>query len=284
LTGVPRFSVSEFSTLTGYREDLAAFSTGGATGIGIAEVKLPPGEDAASLRELRASGLSAVVCLPELLSILPNELSTEPRDTEARVEALARSIRRLARFEPEVVLFLTGAAGERDAAEVRRLVVEGVRELGSVGREAGVRVALEPIHRSAEREFTIVTDLPGAEELLAQAGDDSIGIIFDTWHLWDTPDVLEHIRRLAPRIPAVHVNDWRAQTRNWDDRALPGDGVIDLPALLGALDAAGFDGFYELEIFSSETYPDSLYAIEPAELVRRGRAGFERAWEARSRY
>jgi sugar phosphate isomerase/epimerase len=285
LIDVPRFSVSEFSTLNrSYDEDLAAFAAGGAEGIGIAEVKLPAADDAESLRKLRASGLKATICLPATLSILPNALGPEPAEPEARVQSLAGSVRRLARFEPEVVLFLTGAAGERDAGEARRLVVEGVRELGRVGREVGVTVAVEPIHRSAEDQFTIVTDLPGTEALLAEAGDPSIGIIFDTWHLWDTPDVLEHVRRLADRFPAVHVNDHRAQTRNWDDRALPGDGVIDLPAILGALEAGGYDGWYELEVLSSEIYPDSLLALDPAELVRRGRAGFVRAWEARTRY
>ena len=144
-------------------------------------------------------------------------------------------------------------------------------------------MALEPIHSSAGDEFSLVTDLPGAEALLEEAGDDSIGIIFDTWHLWDTPDVLEHARRLAPRFPAVHVNDWRDPTRHWDDRALPGEGVMDLPAILGALEAGGFDGWYDMEIFSGEAYPDSLLKLAPEELVRRGREGFLRAWEARSR-
>jgi sugar phosphate isomerase/epimerase len=285
LIDVPRFSVSEFSTLNrSYDEDLAAFAAGGAEGIGIAEVKLPAADDAESIRKLRASGLKATVCLPATLSILPNALGPEPAEPEARVQSLAGSVRRLARFEPKVVLFLTGAAGERDAGEARRLVVEGVRELGRVGREVGVTVALEPIHRSAEDEFTIVTDLPGTEELLAEAGDPSVGILFDTWHLWDTPDVLDHARRLAHRFPAVHVNDRRAHTRDWDDRALPGDGVIDLPAILGALEAGGFNGWYELEVLSSESYPDSLLLLDPSELVRRGRAGFVRAWEARTRY
>ncbi len=56
---------------------------------------------------------------------------------------------------------------------------------------------------------------------------------------------------------------------------------MDLPAIFGALEAGGFDGWYELEIFSTETYPDSLLKLDPAELVRRGKAGFMQAWEAR---
>ena len=278
----PRFSVSQFSTLNRtWDEDLAAFVAGGAEGIGIAEAKLPEGRDEESLAELRASGLKATICLPAMLSILPNSLGPEPTDPEARVESLSQSIRRLAPFEPEVVLFLTGVPDGQDENEARRIVVEGIRELGRVAREAGVRVALEPIHRSAAAEFCLASDLPGVEALLAEAGDETVGIIFDTWHLWDTPDVLDHARRLAHRFPAVHVNDWREDTRHWDDRALPGEGIIDLPAILGALEAGGFDGWYDLEIFSGEQYPDSLLKLDPAELVRRAREGFLRAWEAR---
>jgi sugar phosphate isomerase/epimerase len=279
----PRFSVSGFSTLNrSFEEDLRAFAAGGAGGIGIAEFKLADGRDAESVDRFRESGLEATICLPTLLSILPTTLSSEPADPEARVAGLSRSITRLAAFEPEVVLLLTGAQGERVPSEARSVAVEGLRELAQVAGEAGVRIALEPIHSSAKDEFSLVCDLPGTVELLAEVGADEIGIIFDTWHLWDTEDVLEHARRLAPRFPAVHVNDRRAETRHWDDRALPGDGVIDLPRILGALDAGGFDGWYDLEIFSAETYPDSLLALDPVELTRRGRAGFLRAWEART--
>ena len=72
----------------------------------------------------------------------------------------------------------------------------------------------------------------------------------------------------------MHVNDWRGETRDWDDRALPGEGVMDLPAILGALEAGGYDGWYDMEIFSGEHYPDSLMKLDPAEMVRRGREGF----------
>ena len=190
------------------------------------------------------------------------------------------SVRRLARFEPVTLLFLTGPAGDRDPAEARRAVVEGLREVAGTARELGVQTALEPIHASARDDFTIVTTIPEAVELVEEVGE-GMGVIFDTWHLWDTPDVLDHIRAEAHRFPAVHVNDWRADTRGWDDRALPGDGIMDLPAMLGALEAGGFDGWYDLEIFSSETYPDSLLKLPPDEMVRRAKAGFLAAWEAR---
>ena len=276
-----KFSVSEFSTMSlTWEEDLAAYAAGGAGGIGIAEVKLPE-DDSLALGQLRDSGLKATLCLPAALSILPNAIAPDPVDPEERVALLSASFRRLAAYEPEMVMFLTGAPGELLEAEARAIVVEGIRELGRVAREAGVRTGIEPIHRTASGGFSMITDLPGAEALLAEAGDDSVGILFDTWHLWDTPDVLEHARRLAPRFPAVHVNDWRAETRDWDDRALPGEGIMDLPAIIGALEAGGYDGWYDMEVFSGEQYPDSLMKLDPAEMVRRGREGFTRVWEAR---
>lgn len=278
---MPRFAVSEFSTLNrGFDEDLAAYAAGGAEGIGLAEAKLPEGEDAESLRKLRESGLSATICLPTMLSVLPMPPFPGPEDPDERIESLCASVRRLAAFEPITLLVLTGPAGDRDPAEARQIALEGLREVARAAREAGVQVALEPIHASARDDFTLVDTIPDAVALAEEVGD-SMGIMFDTWHLWDTPDVLDHIRAEAHRFPAVHINDWRAETRGWDDRALPGEGVMDLPAIFAALEDGGFDGWYELEVFSSETYPDSLLELDPAELVRRGKAGFEAAWEAR---
>ena len=79
-----------------------------------------------------------------------------------------------------------------------------------------------------------------------------------------------------------------SRTRGWADRVLPGDGVADLPALLGTLERAGWDGFYDLEIFSDNgtfgnAWPGSLWDVPEEELARRGKEAFERAWSARNR-
>ncbi len=110
-----------------------------------------------------------------------------------------------------------------------------------------------------------------------------MGIQFDVWHLWNTPDLFEEIQRYAGLIAGVHVCDWREPTRGWADRVLPGDGAADVPAILGALDDAGWDGYYDLEIFSDNgafgaTYPDSLWDLDAAELARRGRDAFVHSW------
>jgi sugar phosphate isomerase/epimerase len=132
----------------------------------------------------------------------------------------------------------------------------------------------------------MISSLGEAVDLLDEADRPALGIQFDTWHLWNTPTLLEDIELHSERFVGVHVADWREPTRGWADRVLPGDGVADLPAILGALDRAGWDGYYDLEIFSDNgafgnAWPDSLWDLPAAELARRGREAFERAWEAR---
>jgi sugar phosphate isomerase/epimerase len=117
-------------------------------------------------------------------------------------------------------------------------------------------------------------------------GEPNLGIGFDTWHLWDTPNLFEHIRSHARRIMGVHLSDRRNPTRGWADRVLPGDGTLDLPGMLRALEAAGYDGWYDLEVLSDNgmfgnNYPDSLWQVPPVQLVSRARAAFERLWTGR---
>jgi sugar phosphate isomerase/epimerase len=218
--------------------------------------------------------------------VLPLSLLPGPEDPARRVEAVCAGIHRLAAFAPAACVCLTGPRGSRSEAEARRIVVDGLRAIARAGAGAGVRVGLEPVHRSIREDWSLVTTIPETLALLDEVGEPNLGLIFDVWHLWDTPDVLKHLHAHARRIVGVHVNDIRETTRSWKDRVLPGDGVADLPSILGALEAGGYDGWFDLEVFSDngafgDDYADSLWKQAPVEVVRRGRDGFLRAWAER---
>jgi sugar phosphate isomerase/epimerase len=257
-----------------------AYAAAGADAIGVWEMKLPEGGDAAALELLEASGLGRATAVPAVPSILPLPLLEGPADPAARVDAICASLHRLAPFEPSDIVCLTGPGEDRDT------VVEGLRTIGEEAERAGVRVGLEPINPVGGENWTMITSLAEAVELLEEADRPALGLQFDTWHLWNTPTLLEDIERYGDRFLGVHVADWREPTRAFADRVLPGDGVADLPAILGALDRAGWRGYYDLEIFSDNgafgnAWPDSLWDVPAAELARRGREAFERVWEAR---
>ena len=221
-------------------------------------------------------------------SILPLPLLQGPSEPQERIDAICASIRRLAPFRPSGIVCLTGPAGELDADRARELVVDGLRTIAAEAKRAGVRVGLEPINREGGGDWTIISSIPEAVELIEDVDHPALGIQFDTWHLWNTETLLEDIERECRRFVGVHVADWRDATRSWADRALPGDGVSDLPSILGALEGAGWDGFYDLEIFSDNgtfgnAWPDSLWDVPADELARRGRVAFRRVWDARIR-
>lgn len=281
----PLFAVCEFTTLpASFEEDLAVYAEAGVEGIGICEIKLVEGREAEQLASFRASGLTATSCVPAVPSILPLPRLPGPEAPEERVEALRAGVRRLAPFEPSAVVCLTGPLGALGEEEARRTVVEGLR---AVAEEAGrfeIPVGLEPMSARYRDDWTTIATLSEAAELCDEVGAANVGLTFDTWHLWDTPGLLEEIEHHADRILAVHMNDWREETRGWCDRVLPGDGVADLPAILRVLHDAGWRGAYELEVFSDDgtfgsAYPDSLWSEEPGDLVRRGREAFRRQWE-----
>jgi sugar phosphate isomerase/epimerase len=260
------------------------YKDAGLDGIGVWELKLAEdGDDAEALELLAASGLGRSSAVPAVPSVLPLPLLPGPDDPAERVDALCASIERLAAFDPSAIVCLTGPAGGRDPDAARAFVVDGLRAAARTATARGVRLALEPFQREGIEHWSLVNTLDDAAALIDEVGSDALGIQFDVWHLWNTPDLPAAIDRYADRIAGVHVNDYRRPTRSWADRVLPGDGVADVGAILAALDAAGWDGCYDLELFSDNgtfgsAHPDSLWDVPAPELLRRARAAFERCW------
>jgi sugar phosphate isomerase/epimerase len=251
-------------------------------GIGVWETKLPDGGDAEALEQLEASGLGSAAAVPAVPSLLPLPLMEGPEEPQARIEAICASLHRLARFGPSGVVCLTGPGDDRET------VVEGLRTIADEALRVGLRVGLEPINRIGGEDWTMISSISEAAELIDEADRPALGIQFDSWHLWNTPTLFDDIERYADRFVGVHMADWSATTRAWSDRVLPGDGIADLPQILGALDRVGWDGYYDLEIFSDNgtfgnAWPGSLWDVPAEELARKGKQAFERAWEARIR-
>jgi sugar phosphate isomerase/epimerase len=164
------------------------------------------------------------------------------------------------------------------------MVVDGLRTIAREADGLGLRIALEPYQRDGGRLWTIASSIPEAVSLIEDAGDPAaLAIQFDVWHLWNTETLFDDIAAEIDRFAGVHVCDRREPTRGWADRALPGEGTADVPAILGALDAAGWDGLYDIEIFSDDgtfgsEYEDSLWASPAEETLARATAAFERCW------
>jgi sugar phosphate isomerase/epimerase len=281
----PRVSVSQITTVqSSFADDVRLYAEAGLDGIGVWELKLAEDGDAEALEALEASGLESATAVPAIPSILPLPLLGGPDDPAERIEAFCRSIERLAPFRPTGLVCLTGTGEGRDPDEARSIVVDGLRTIAGEAQRHNVRIGLEPYQRDSGALWTIASSIPEAVELIEDAGgSQALGIQFDVWHLWNTPTLYDDIAAEVGRFAGVHICDYRDPTRGWADRALPGDGLANVPDILRALDAAGWDGLYDIEIFSDDgtfgnAYPDSFWAAPAEETLARARTAFERCW------
>ena len=233
---------------------------------------------------MRDAGLRASICVPRVPSIHPDGYFTQPADPRSRTRALADAVRRFAPFEPVAILAVTGDPTGKDVVTMRRDTVAGLREVALVAADLGMTIGVEPYRATSG---ALVNTLHDTIDLVDEIAAPNVGVVVDLWHLFDQSDIVDELRRYAGRIVGVQVNDKREPTRSWADRVLPGDGVIAAGPLYRALDEGGFRGWYDLEIFSDDgtfgnVFPDSIAVMDPADVTRRGIAGFRRAWEARN--
>ena len=141
--------------------------------------------------------------------------------------------------------------GSRDLTGARVQVVEQLAALLPHARAHGVRLAVEPLHPMYAADRSCVSTLAQALDVCDAVGPE-LGVMIDAYHLWWDPAFAAGLRRArADRLLGWQVCDWRVPTRDLlQDRAMIGDGAIDLVRMHADMVAAGWRGLVEVEIFS----------------------------------
>jgi sugar phosphate isomerase/epimerase len=167
---------------------------------------------------------------------------------------------------PCVVLVVGGLPGalqgqpqSKDLPAARRDVHDGIAATLDHARAAGMPLAIEPLHPMYAADRACVNTLEQALDLcdaLDPGRSGLLGVAVDAYHVWWDPKLEAQVARAGrERILALHVCDWLVPTRDLlNDRGMMGDGVIDLPQLRGWVEAAGYAGYSEVEIFSAENW------------------------------
>ena len=154
---------------------------------------------------------------------------------------------------------LAGRPAHRDIAGARAQVTEGIAALLDDARARGMPLAIEPLHPMYAADRACINTLSQALDVcdaLDPGRTGALGVAVDAYHVWWDPQLQAQIARAGrERLLAFHVCDWLVPTRDLlEDRGMMGDGVIDLRQLRGWVEAAGFDGYAEVEIFSRENW------------------------------
>ncbi len=152
---------------------------------------------------------------------------------------------------------------EQNSVEALDAVAHAARNLAEFTEDLGVDIAIE------FNWSPLVRSLGSAVRVAEKADHPRVGVLFDTAHYHVTPTKLGDIDEESVRyVKHVHVNDMpdipADLTHKNADRILPGEGVLDLPGIVGTLERNGYDGFFSIELFSEE-----LWRLPTKEAARR---------------
>jgi sugar phosphate isomerase/epimerase len=173
---------------------------------------------------------------------------------QAAIDDNRRMIDEAATIEAEGIVVIGGGLpeGSRDLAGARKMFADGVDAVLSHARACKVPLALEPLHPMYAADRGCISTLSEVLNLCDQLGE-GLGVAVDVYHVWWDPTLAQQIARAGGRIIAHHICDWLVPTKDiLNDRGMMGDGVIDLPAIRSLIEAAGYRGVQEVEIFSND--------------------------------
>ncbi|HWM05748.1 MAG TPA: sugar phosphate isomerase/epimerase family protein [Actinophytocola sp.] len=167
---------------------------------------------------------------------------------------------------PVLVLVCGGLFG-RSLTDARARVAAGIEALVPHALDAGVRLAIEPMHPMFAADRSVVTTLGGALALAEPFPAEAVGIALDSYHVWWDERVWEQIAAAgaAGRIACVQLADWvlPLPADVLVGRGLPGAGCVEFDRFLRAVDEAGYEGPIEVEVFNAD-----LWARPGEEILR----------------
>ncbi|RCV48702.1 sugar phosphate isomerase/epimerase family protein [Marinitenerispora sediminis] len=186
-----------------------------------------------------------------------------------RAGALAdnrRAIDEAAELGAACLVMVVGGLGadDRDLPGARARVSDALAELAPYAAERGVRLGLEPLHPMFCADRAVLSTLGQALDIADALPGTGVGVVVDAYHVWWDPQVDQQIRRAGDRIASFQTCDWTLPLPAdvLLGRGMPGDGHVDLRALRRGVDAAGYTGDIEVEIFNAD-----IWAADPDEVV-----------------
>jgi sugar phosphate isomerase/epimerase len=186
-------------------------------------------------------------------------------ERQARLDDNRRAIEEAAELGTDVLVLVCGPAPDRDIAAARVMVEDAIAQLLPYAAEHHLRLAIEPLHPMFAADRSVIVTLAEANRLIERFNTATLGVIVDAYHVWWDPAVYTQITRAAGHILGFHVSDWIVPPpEHVNGRGMMGDGVIELQRLSSAVDATGYTGYIEVEIFNQSLWEmpgDELLAL-----------------------
>lgn len=172
-------------------------------------------------------------------------------ERQARIDDNLRAIDEAAALGTDLLVLVCGPAPDKDIAAARGMVADGIAAALPYAAQCGVRLGIEPLHPMYAADRSVIVTLAEANALAERFASPWLGVVADVFHIWWDPDLDAQIARAGKNILAFHVNDWLVPLPDpLLGRGMMGDGAIDLRRIRAKVEAAGYTGPIEVEIFN----------------------------------
>jgi sugar phosphate isomerase/epimerase len=154
-----------------------------------------------------------------------------------------------------LIVLVCGADPAQSLEDSRQQIQEGIETVLPKAKAAGIKLAIEPLHPMYADTRSAINTLAQANDMASEINSPYVGVAVDVYHLWWDPFLEQEIKRCGENnhLFAFHICDWNSPTTDMlNDRGLMGDGCIHVNKIRSWVEATGFNGFYEVEIFSNK--------------------------------
>lgn len=179
----------------------------------------------------------------------------EPGKRQAAIDDNRRAIDEAFALGTNLIVLVCGADPSQSLDDSRKQIHDGIAAILPEAKAAGIHLAIEPLHPMYADTRSAINTLAQANDMTEVLNSPWVGVAVDVYHLWWDPHLEKEIKRCGKNnsLMAFHICDWKSPTNDMlNDRGLMGEGCIPVRKIRSWVEAAGFKGFNEVEIFSNE--------------------------------
>lgn len=186
--------------------------------------------------------------------------SKDLKKRQLAIDDNRKAIDEAAELGTSMVVLVCGADPSQPLEESRNQIRDGIAEIIPQAAAAGIKLAIEPLHPMYADTRSAINTLAQANDMAEELNSPWIGVAVDVYHLWWDPFLESEIKRCGENghLMAFHICDWKIPTTDMLlDRGLMGEGCIPVKKIRSWVEAAGFKGFNEVEIFSTSYWNEN---------------------------
>jgi sugar phosphate isomerase/epimerase len=244
------------------------YQPAGVRGISVWRNVLEKREAAKIGEDIREAGM-------EVVALVRGGFFTGRTEAERResLDDNRRAIDEAAVLRAPMVVLVSGAVPGQSIRTSLSQIEVGLEALLPYAEKHAVNLAIEPLHPMYADCRSAISTMRTANEIAEKFNSPYLGVAVDVFHVWWDANLEAEIRRCGKNgnLLAFHICDWKMDMEDiLNDRGLMGEGIIRLREIRSWVEAAGFDGFNEVEIFSDRFWrgdqKEFLEAIKKAYL------------------